>query len=774
MGGALCCCCAQPCFSGCIFPAPQPTYTCTELKCPRVTSTMGDKIPLFVRTPYPGALTLLYSHGNGEDLGHCIPEMERLSEVLHCNYALYDYPGYGDATVRKPTEARCYAAIEVALRALISPPLSIPLDRIIIYGRSIGTGPSVNLAFRLSNPRSARRIIPKELLGPSTLPGGVILQSPLRSAIRVVFPSCSPCGDLFRNDRKISRISCPVFIVHGRADEVVPFTHGLHLYSLLKASSAYPPLWIDGAGHNNIELGWWRQKDAHFRAFMVHLAQMHPGVPMPPGEDPEPQVSARGVRSEPLGSRLTGAPGPVAELASTPSSPSSPADATPTIVVTHPDESPAMSGPSPRDPESPAPGWIALSLLVLMTHNPKEAVKFLTSLIERPSNLDEACTAPFSFVGDVLQAVVEDATGNDPFELYKNRLQAAIEMVMARRGKKEDDETAGEEATSAPVPTDPEERTEYLNTILVHIFNVATSPSSRAVSTPNPKKQQRGSSNNELASPAALAVLAALAAVSLPHAREVASLCRQLGVGLSRITNSALKGGPLVIRHGYLALCCAMLSHGDALFTRSLLTMRPVAMALWKPMATRDTADGGMEKSTWGCGRAVDLGAGSVPAVTVAHEEQCQYAPRQVPADPPQGLAERLVFSARDELEEVPNRLSRDAPGGPEEKGSVVEPRRLAVAPILGELPVPRFCQVLVPHGSGDGQLDDSGVSGPRRGTPAGRVGGGAGGPGFAPGAPPGSGLPCALAAESWTTTFRPAAVRAPAKARSTWSWRFT
>ncbi|KAJ4460940.1 hypothetical protein PAPYR_2786 [Paratrimastix pyriformis] len=389
-----------------------------------------------------------------------------------------------------------------------------------------------------------------------------------------------------------------------------------------------------------------------------------------------------------------------------------------------------------------------------MTHNPKEAVKFLTSLIERPSNLDEACTAPFSFVGDVLQAVVEDATGNDPFELYKNRLQAAIEMVMARRGKKEDDETAGEEATSAPVPTDPEERTEYLNTILVHIFNVATSPSSRAVSTPNPKK--RGSSNNELASPAALAVLAALAAVSLPHAREVASLCRQLGVGLSRITNSALKGGPLVIRHGYLALCCAMLSHGDALFTRSLLTMRPVAMALWKPMATRDTADG-MEKSTWGCGRAVDLGAGSVPAVTVAHEEQCQYAPRQVPADPPQGLAERLVFSARDELEEVPNRLSRDAPGGPEEKGSVVEPRRLAVAPILGELPVPRFAR---PSLAGAHQQVGSEVAQVGRDSRLELL----------------RDLGClaCVAAESWTTTFRPAAVRALAKARSTWSWRFT
>jgi len=46
---------------------------------------------------------------------------------------------------------------------------------------------------------------------------------------------------------------CPVFIVHGTQDEVVPFRHGQELFLAIPQSWRAKPFWVEGAGHNNIE-----------------------------------------------------------------------------------------------------------------------------------------------------------------------------------------------------------------------------------------------------------------------------------------------------------------------------------------------------------------------------------------------------------------------------------------------------------------------------------------------------------------------------------------
>jgi hypothetical protein len=79
-----------------------------------------------------------------------------------------------------------------------------------------------------------------------------------------VFCSCSPlvvCLALpcrlflskFPNIDYAPRIKCPVFIVHGTQDEVVPFWHGEDLFMSLPQQWRAKPFWVEGAGHNNIE-----------------------------------------------------------------------------------------------------------------------------------------------------------------------------------------------------------------------------------------------------------------------------------------------------------------------------------------------------------------------------------------------------------------------------------------------------------------------------------------------------------------------------------------
>ena len=65
----------------------------------------------------------------------------------------------------------------------------IPAERVVIMGRSLGTGPSCYLASKLSSKDNKNR-----------RPAGLILQSPFLSAIRVVFntPFTLPI-DIFPN-----------------------------------------------------------------------------------------------------------------------------------------------------------------------------------------------------------------------------------------------------------------------------------------------------------------------------------------------------------------------------------------------------------------------------------------------------------------------------------------------------------------------------------------------------------------------------------------------
>lgn len=51
---------------------------------------------------------------------------------------------------------------------------------------------------------------------------------------------------------KISRVSSTVLVIHGTEDEVIDFSHGLQIYE--RAPRKVDPLWVEGAGHNDVEL----------------------------------------------------------------------------------------------------------------------------------------------------------------------------------------------------------------------------------------------------------------------------------------------------------------------------------------------------------------------------------------------------------------------------------------------------------------------------------------------------------------------------------------
>ncbi|XP_003230303.1 alpha/beta hydrolase domain-containing protein 17A [Anolis carolinensis] len=197
-------------------------------------SSRGNRVGCMYVRCAPGArFTVLFSHGNAVDLGQMCSFYISLGTRINCNIFSYDYSGYGVSS-GKPSEKNLYADVDAAWQALRTR-YGISPENIILYGQSIGTVPTVDLASRYEC-------------------AAVVLHSPLTSGMRVAFPETKKtyCFDAFPNIDKVSRITSPVLFIHGTEDEVIDFSHGLALYE--RCPKAVEPLWVEGAGHNDIEL----------------------------------------------------------------------------------------------------------------------------------------------------------------------------------------------------------------------------------------------------------------------------------------------------------------------------------------------------------------------------------------------------------------------------------------------------------------------------------------------------------------------------------------
>ena len=90
--------------------------------------------------------TLLFSHGNACDLGQMASLYLIFTRLLPVNIFSYDYQGYGISS-GSPSERKLYADIDAAYKTLLDR-FGVPPKRIILYGQSIGSAPTIDLASR--------------------------------------------------------------------------------------------------------------------------------------------------------------------------------------------------------------------------------------------------------------------------------------------------------------------------------------------------------------------------------------------------------------------------------------------------------------------------------------------------------------------------------------------------------------------------------------------------------------------------------------------------
>ncbi|XP_062106417.1 uncharacterized protein LOC133817824 [Humulus lupulus] len=232
------------------------------------TKRGNDIVALYVKNPL-ASLTLLYSHGNAADLGQMYELFSELSVILRVNLLGYDYSGYGKST-GKPSEQNTYADIEAAYRCLVEK-YGAKEEDIILYGQSVGSGPTLDLASRLPSLRA------------------VVLHSPILSGLRVMYPvKRTYWFDIYKNIDKIPLVNCPVLVIHGIADDVVDWSHGKRLWELCKEK--YEPLWVKGGNHCDLEL--YPEYIKHLKRF-VSVIEKSPHLRNGSGKFTEQSESAR-------------------------------------------------------------------------------------------------------------------------------------------------------------------------------------------------------------------------------------------------------------------------------------------------------------------------------------------------------------------------------------------------------------------------------------------------------------------------------------------------
>lgn len=158
------------------------------------------------------------------------------------NVLAYDYRGYGiskGCTCEKST----YDDLEYVL-SFAQEKLHYELSNIILWGFSLGTGPTVEIAARYQNL------------------GGVILQSPLASVLVWLDKKANwdyeySSTDIYCNINKIENIKAKIFIIHGKRDQTIDFRHSNLLYEkYVNFSKDNNQIWLvlaEGVGHNDIQ-----------------------------------------------------------------------------------------------------------------------------------------------------------------------------------------------------------------------------------------------------------------------------------------------------------------------------------------------------------------------------------------------------------------------------------------------------------------------------------------------------------------------------------------
>jgi uncharacterized protein len=192
----------------------------------------------------------VFLHGNAGNVTHRTDHAQAVRDAGSA-FLVVDYRGYGKSQ-GQPSERGLYQDADAAYTELLH--LGYAAERIIVQGESLGTAIAVDLAMR------------KQC-------AGLILESPLMSAGRMAGTVLPFFGPLvirgYDTYGKIARIHAPLMVIHGEADEIVPFSQGKAVFNAANEPKQFWP--VAGAHHNDLLEVAGAAYVTHLRAFYNRL-----------------------------------------------------------------------------------------------------------------------------------------------------------------------------------------------------------------------------------------------------------------------------------------------------------------------------------------------------------------------------------------------------------------------------------------------------------------------------------------------------------------------
>ena len=175
---------------------------------------------------------ILYFHGNKVNIGRYAPFATVFTKNgFEC--WMIDYPGYGKSTGKLTQETMQLFALrfyDLALKKFAA-------GQIVIYGKSLGTGPASYLASKNACSK-------------------LILETPYSSMHSLAFRyfPVIPVQQFIKMDftpvQYFKSVKSSIVILHGLQDEVIPFSEALKLVPAMKSNDLFIP--IPGGRHNTL------------------------------------------------------------------------------------------------------------------------------------------------------------------------------------------------------------------------------------------------------------------------------------------------------------------------------------------------------------------------------------------------------------------------------------------------------------------------------------------------------------------------------------------
>lgn len=215
-----------------LFPPPQP------FKESQIHYAAQDSINcwLYENETSSGAPILLVFHGNGENLGTMyLGGLLQQFINLNVHFLAVDYPGYGRSD-GKPSEENIIASANAAFKWIEEKYADNPK---IIFGWSLGAAVAIQICTNHTDKIN-----------------GLIAVSPWISLADVAaahyprFLVSSLLKESYLSLQAVRGINCPSLIIHGEADNIIPFLQGRKIAEDLGSNSRWVP--VRDAGHNDI------------------------------------------------------------------------------------------------------------------------------------------------------------------------------------------------------------------------------------------------------------------------------------------------------------------------------------------------------------------------------------------------------------------------------------------------------------------------------------------------------------------------------------------